>query len=57
MFELEILAAGNVTLESIRHRGGPRPAAGIALTGIVFKPASTARMSCAAPLCCGPLRS
>ena len=44
-FELEILAAGNVTLESIRHRGGPQPAAGITLTGIVFEPDGTAAQS------------
>jgi hypothetical protein len=44
-FELEILAAGNVTLESIRHRGGPRPAAGVALTGIVFEPDGSAAQS------------
>ncbi|WP_183100090.1 hypothetical protein [Nocardioides pelophilus] len=46
-FELEILAVGNVTLESIRYRGGPRPAAGIALTGIVFEPEGTAAESAA----------
>jgi hypothetical protein len=46
-FELEILAAGNVTLESIRHGGGPCPAAGLALTGIVFEPEGTAAQSAA----------
>ena len=46
-FELEILTAGNVTLESIRWHGGPRPAAGIALTGIVFEPDGSAAQSAA----------
>lgn len=41
-FELVILAVGNVTLESTRQRGGPQPGDGIALTGIVFEPATTA---------------
>lgn len=41
-FELIILAIGNVTLESTRQRGGPQPGEGIALTGIVFEPATTA---------------
>jgi catechol 2,3-dioxygenase-like lactoylglutathione lyase family enzyme len=46
-FELEILCAGNVTLESIRWSGGPRPAAGVALTGIVFEPDGPAAQSAA----------
>lgn len=46
-FELEILTAGNVTLESIRYNGGPRPAAGVALTGIVFEPDGSAAQSAA----------
>lgn len=41
-FELEILAAGNVTLESVLHRGGAHGAAGVALHGIVFEPEGTA---------------
>lgn len=41
-FELIILAVGNMTLESTRQRGGPQPGEGIALTGIVFEPATTA---------------
>ncbi|WP_319455511.1 MULTISPECIES: hypothetical protein [unclassified Mycobacterium] len=44
-FELEILTAGNVTLESIRWSGGPRPAAGVTLTGIVFEPDGSAAQS------------
>ncbi|WP_182380125.1 hypothetical protein [Nocardioides sp. WS12] len=46
-FELIILAAGNMTLESTRQRGGPQPGDGIALTGIVFEPATTAAASSA----------
>jgi hypothetical protein len=46
-FELEILTAGNVTLESIRWNGGPRPAPGVALTGIVFEPDGSAAQSAA----------
>jgi hypothetical protein len=46
-FELAILAAGNVTLESIRWGGRSRPAAGIALTGVVFEPDGTAAQSAA----------
>ncbi len=42
-----ILAAGNVTLESIRWGGRSRPAAGIALTGVVFEPDGTAGQSAA----------
>jgi hypothetical protein len=46
-FELEILTVGNMTLESIRHRGGPRPAPGVALTGMVFEPDGSAAHSAA----------
>jgi hypothetical protein len=46
-FELEILTAGNVTLESIRHRGGPGSGRGISLTGVVFEPDSTAAQAAA----------
>jgi hypothetical protein len=46
-FEVEILAAGDVTVESIRYRGGPRPAAGVALTGIVFEPDGSAAQAAA----------
>jgi hypothetical protein len=46
-FELEILAVGNVTLESIRYRGGPRPAVGVTMTGIVFEPEDSAAQSAA----------
>lgn len=41
-FELIILGVGNMTLESTRQRGGPQPGEGIALTGIVFEPDTTA---------------
>lgn len=46
-FELEILAAGNVTLESIRYRGGSGSGRGISLTGVVFEPDSTAAQAAA----------
>ena len=46
-FELEILTAGNVTLESIHHRGGSGPSRGISLTGVVFEPYSTAAQAAA----------
>lgn len=46
-FELEILTAGNVTLESIRWSGGPPPAADVTLTGIVFEPEGSAAQSAA----------
>ena len=46
-FELEILTAGNLTLESIRWHGGPRPAAGVAVTGLVFEPDGSAAQSAA----------
>jgi hypothetical protein len=44
-FELEILSAGNVTLESVRWNGGPAPAAGVAFAGIVFEPDGSAAQS------------
>lgn len=46
-FELEILAVGNMTMESIHNRGGPGPAPGVTLTSIVFEPEGTAAQSAA----------
>jgi hypothetical protein len=46
-FSLEILSAGNVTVESTRYHGGPRPGPGVALAGIVFEPDVSAVLSAA----------